>query len=184
MSLVVGAMIGRIVEVEAYTHDDPASHSFHGPTARNASMFGPPGTLYVYRIYGMHWCANVVCGPTGSGEAVLLRAVAIVAGEAQMRAHRPSARREVDLTNGPGKLCQSFGIDRGMDGANLCASGSPVRLQRDGIVTSGVVATPRIGIRVATDHPWRFVVAGDPFLSRGAGPVLRGDVPQRGEADR
>jgi DNA-3-methyladenine glycosylase len=164
--LVVGPCRGRIVEVEAYLGDDPASHSFRGPTARNAAMFGPPGHLYVYFTYGMHHCANVVTGPTGDGQAVLLRAVAPLAGVDEMRARRSAARREVDLANGPGKLCEAFGIGREMDGVALTAAGG-VWIGDDGV---GPPARParsaRVGITKATRHPWRWSVPGDPHVSR------------------
>src|SRR4051812_17016589 len=111
--LVHGELAGRIVEVEAYCGDeDPGSHAYKGETARNGTMFGPPGLLYVYFTYGMHWCANAVCGDTGWGSAVRLRALHPVAGTDAMRERRPAARRDVDLTNGPAKLCQALAIDR------------------------------------------------------------------------
>src|SRR5438105_3815654 len=118
--LVRGDRSGRIVEVEAYCGgEDPGSHAYRGPTTRNATMFGPPGHLYVYFTYGMHFCANAVCGRDGEGVAVLLRALTPVAGIDQMRAVRPAARRDVDLCSGPGKLCQALGIDRSFDGADV-----------------------------------------------------------------
>ena len=110
--LVVGECSGRIVEVEAYTGDDPASHSFRGPTARNAAMFGPPGRWYVYRIYGVHWCANIVTGAIGEGQAVLLRALIPLTG-APIMAQR---RGRLPLAVGPGNLAQALGLDRRMDG--------------------------------------------------------------------
>ncbi len=147
------------MEVEAYREDDPASHSHRGRTARNATMFGPPGHLYVYFTYGMHHCANVVTGAVGDGQAVLLRAAVPVAGLDELWARRPGARRELDLTNGPGKLCQAFGLDRRFDGLDLCAPGSPVRICDDGTPPPvAPVVTGRIGIRHATERPWRFVV--------------------------
>jgi DNA-3-methyladenine glycosylase len=156
--LVVGGAAGRIVEVEAYREDDPASHSHRGRTARNATMFGPPGHLYVYFTYGMHHCANVVTGRAGDGQAVLLRAVVPVRGLDELWARRPRARRAEDLANGPGKLCQAFGLDRRHDGIDLCAADSPVRLVDDGTPPPPTpITTGRIGIRRATEHPWRFV---------------------------
>ena len=107
---------GSIVEVEAYTEDDAASHTHRGRTARNAAMFGPPGSLYVYFTYGMHWCATVVCGPEGAGEAGLLRALAPVRGTTVMAGRRPKARRPIDLCSGPAKLCQALAIDGAHDG--------------------------------------------------------------------
>jgi len=171
--LVVGDRAARIVEVEAYAGaDDPASHAFRGRTARNATMFGPPGHLYVYFTYGMHWCANAVCGPDGSSSAVLVRAAAPLAGLEAMFAARPAARRERDLCSGPAKLCQALGVDRAFDGADLAGTG-PVGDHRSvTILDDGTPPprrpgrSPRIGIRVAVDVPWRWFVAGDPNVSR------------------
>jgi DNA-3-methyladenine glycosylase len=157
---------GRIVEVEAYGGaDDPASHAFRGPTLRNAAMFGPPGTLYVYRSYGIHWCANVVCGAEGAGSAVLVRALAPTAGLDEMRGRRPRARRDRDLCSGPGKLCQALGITGGDDGADLLGPG-PVRLELGPPAGAAARCGPRVGISVAVERPWRFWLAGDPNLSR------------------
>jgi DNA-3-methyladenine glycosylase len=148
---VFGACSGRIVEVEAYTQDDPASHSVRGPTARNATMFGPAGRLYVYFTYGMHHCANVVTGPEGQGEAVLLRAVVPLTGVEVMRSRR-AGRADRDLANGPGKLAQAFGLDRSDDGA-------AVTIVDDGVVPDAtVLVTPRIGISRAVDWPRRWVL--------------------------
>ncbi len=157
----VGDLAGEIVEVERYQQDDPASHSFRGPTPRAAVMFGPPGRLYVYRSYGIHWCANVVCEPEGQGAAVLIRAVAPTRGLEVMRTRRGTsdARR---LCSGPGRLCQAFGIDSSMNASVLGAG--PVRLFAGGPV-SDIAVGPRIGISVATEQPWRFGVAGSPHLS-------------------
>ena len=157
--LVVGRCRGRIVEVEAYEGaDDPASHAYRGRTARNEVMFGPPGHLYVYFTYGMHHCANVVTGIVGVAEAVLLRAVDPLAGLDEMRARRPAARRDGDLSNGPGKLCAAFDLDRGDDGADLVRG--PVRIVDDGVAPPEAPATsPRIGITKAVDRPWRWYVA-------------------------
>ena len=119
--LVAGASVGRIVEVEAYMADDPASHAFRGQTRRNATMFGKAGVLYVYFTYGMHHCANIVTGSVGDGQAVLLRAVTPVAGVDEIRARRPG-RADRSLTDGPGKLCQAFGLDLRHDRLDLCAS--------------------------------------------------------------
>lgn len=173
--LVRDGRAGRIVEVEAYRGaDDPASHAYRGPTRRNATMFGPPGHLYVYFTYGMHYCANVVCAHGGRGGAVLLRALAPLAGLEEMRAARgAAARRVTDLCSGPARLCQALGIDRRLDGADLVRADRGVTILDDGVpppAAPGV--SPRIGISAATEHPWRFYVAGDPNVSRSA-PLRR-----------
>ena len=160
--LEVGELAGTIVEVERYQQDDPASHSFRGPTPRGAVMFGPPGRLYVYRSYGVHWCVNVVCEPEGSGAAVLIRALAPIRGLDLMRARRGGVGDRL-LCSGPGRLCQALGIDGSMNGTVL--GGGPVRIVA-GAPEGPVVRGPRIGISVATDRPWRFGVAGSPHLSR------------------
>ncbi len=164
-----GDRVGRIVEVEAYAGAaDPASHAYRGRTARNATMFGPPGHLYVYFSYGMHFCANVVCGEDGEASAVLLRALTAVAGLDQMRAARgPAARLDRDLCSGPGKLCQAFGLDRSFDGADLVTGDRGVAVVDDGTappVASGV--SGRVGLSAATEVPWRFYVPGAVGLSR------------------
>jgi DNA-3-methyladenine glycosylase len=177
--LVRGEVIGRIVEVEAYTgEDDPGSHAFRGETARNRTMFGRAGLLYVYFTYGMHWCANAVCGDEGRPTAVLLRAVAPVAGVEAMRQRRPAIRRDRDLTNGPAKLCMAFGIDRSADGADLVTGTGTGTGTRDGALGRLVIAddgtappaTPgqstRIGLSAGQEYPWRWYVPGDPYLSR------------------
>ena len=166
--LVRGDRVGRIVEVEAYAGtEDPASHGFRGPTPRNEVMFGPAGHLYVYFTYGMHFCANAVCGQVGESSAVLLRALAPLAGLDEMRAARgPAARRDRDLCSGPAKLCQAFAIDRALDGEDL-VQGEDVGVFDDGTpppTTPGV--SPRIGLAVAVEAPWRWFVPGDPNLSR------------------
>jgi len=165
--LVHGGRAARIVEVEAYAGgEDPASHAFRGRTARNAVMFGPPGHLYVYFTYGMHWCANVVCGPDGGASAVLLRAGAPLAGVDEMFGARPAARRERDLCSGPAKLCQALGIDGSANGDDLVMAGGVV-LVDDGTPPPhhpGVSA--RIGISAGQEHPWRWFVPGDPNVSR------------------
>ena len=166
--LIVGGRICRIIEVEAYRgSEDPASHAHRGPTRRNATMFGRPGLLYVYRSYGIHWCANVVVGRAGVAEAVLVRAVDPVAGLEAMRSDRRAVIRDVDVANGPGKLCQALGIDGRHDGVDLCDPASPVRLARDGTAPPPApTVTNRIGITVAVDRPWRFVVPAHPGVSR------------------
>ena len=165
--LVRGERVVRLGGVEAYRGiEDPASHAYRGPTARNATMYGPPGRLYVYFTYGMHWCANVVCGPESVAGAVLLRAGAPVAGLEAMWAARPAARRERDLCSGPAKLCQALGVTGALDGADLLGGDLGVRLCTDGTeppATPGI--GPRIGISVAAEEPWRWWVVGDPNVS-------------------
>ncbi len=156
---------GRIVEVEAYAGDDPASHAVRGRTARNATMFGPAGHLYVYLTYGMHWCANAVCGETGDGTAVLLRALEPVAGLERMRLARPAARSDRDLCRGPARLAQALGIDGAADGTDLVAG--PFRILDDGTPPPArPVATTRIGISRAVEVPWRWYVADSRYVSR------------------
>jgi DNA-3-methyladenine glycosylase len=161
--VVVGARSGRIVEVEAYlAREDPAAHSFKGPTKRNATMWGPPGHLYVYFSYGMHWCANASCG---DGRAVLLRALSPVDGIEEIRAARPKARRDLDLTNGPARLTQALGITGEDDGNDLLTG--RIRIVDDGTPPPAhPVVTPRIGISKAAAEPWRFYVPGDPNVSK------------------
>lgn len=149
-----GPVAGRIVETEAYLPDDPASHSFTGPTDRNRVMFGAPGHLYVYLSYGIHHCANVVTGPEGSGQAVLVRAVDPIDGIDLMRARRNRPDRE--LANGPGKLCQALGIDLGDNGVDLLGGGRLSILDDGTPPPSGPLIGPRIGISKAVDRPWRF----------------------------
>jgi DNA-3-methyladenine glycosylase len=169
--LIHGERAVRIVEVEAYRGmQDPASHAYRGPTRRNATMFGPPGRMYVYFTYGMHWCANVVCGPESVAGAVLLRAGAPVSGLDAMWAARPAARRERDLCSGPAKLCQALGLTGEFDGADLVGGDLGVRLCVDGTDSPADPGIgPRIGISAATEHLWRWWVPGDPNVSVRAG---------------
>jgi DNA-3-methyladenine glycosylase len=161
--LTVDGVGGRIVETEAYDAADPASHSFRGPTARNAAMFGPPGRAYVYRIYGLHWCLNVVCSAPGeTGGAVLIRALEPDAGIETMIARRGTAdiRR---LCGGPGRLCQALAVTGELDGAALDAP--PFALVTAAAAPFEVAAGPRIGITKGAETPWRFGLSGSPFLS-------------------
>jgi DNA-3-methyladenine glycosylase len=155
----------RLVETEAYdgAGRDPASHAHRGPTPRNAVMFGPPGHLYLYFTYGMHWCANVVCAPQGTAQAVLLRAGEPVAGTDLMQARRPASRPR-DLARGPARLCQALGLAGWANGADLSAG--PVLLTAGWPVPDGQVAwTGRVGVTAAADRPWRALVAGHPNVS-------------------
>lgn len=171
-----GNRAGRIVEVEAYGgDDDPASHAFRGRSKRNASMFGPPGLLYVYLSYGIHRCANVVCGPPGDASAILIRALEPIAGLQDMAADRPRASRARDLCNGPGKLTEALGIRLEHDGVPLLAPNASVQLVAPAVADTSVftiASGPRIGISKAVDRPWRFTIVGDPHVSR---PVRRLD---------
>ena len=166
--LVHGRRAARIVEVEASCGpEDPGSHTYRGMTKRNATMFGPPGRLYVYFTYGMHWCANAVCGRDGEGVAVLLRAAEPVAGVDEMRALRPAAQRDRDLLSGPARLCQAFGIDGGFDGADLVTGDRGVSIVDDGTEPPDApVVTTRIGLRLGADLPWRWCDPASLHLSK------------------
>lgn len=166
--LVAGKCRGLIVEVEAYCGAaDPASHAFRGPTRRNATMFGPPGHLYVYFTYGMHWCANAVCGEEGEGVAVLIRALRPLAGLEEMEARRPAVRRRRDLCSGPAKLCQALGIDGSHDGDDLVTgAGGTAMVDENVAPPAAVVTTTRVGITAAAEELWRWYVDGDPHVSR------------------
>jgi len=158
---------GRIVEVEAYAGAvDPAAHTYRGKTARNATMFGPPGHMYVYFTYGMHWCCNTVCGE-GEGSGVLLRALQPLTGLARMQAARPAARRERDLCSGPGRLTQALGISGSDDGIALYSGTAAFAVVSDGMQPpSDRTGHRRIGISRAVEHPWRWFVAGNEHVSR------------------
>jgi DNA-3-methyladenine glycosylase len=157
----------RLTEVEAYEGmDDPASHAFRGLTPRTAVMFGPAGHLYCYFTYGMHWCANIVCGTDGVAAAVLLRAGEVIGGVEVARSRRPAARRDADLARGPARLASCLGLAAGQNGLDLCAADSPVRLvSMPARRRPAVAAGPRVGISVATEHPWRFWLPDDPTVS-------------------
>jgi DNA-3-methyladenine glycosylase len=162
----VGRVALRLTEVEAYSGDgmDPAAHSHRGPTPRAAIMFGPPGRLYVYFSYGVHWCANVVVGPEGRGQAVLLRAGEVVVGEDLARSRRPAARVARDLARGPARLTQALAIGPDDLDTDLLSPASTVRLHR-GPAPSAVSIGPRVGISQATDLPWRFWETDAPSVS-------------------
>ncbi|MGM9480252.1 DNA-3-methyladenine glycosylase [Roseateles sp. NT4] len=161
-TLLVDGVGGVIVETEAYDTDDEASHSFKGPTPRNAPMFGPPGRVYVYLSYGLHWCLNVVCREVGHGAAVLIRAVEPTHGLEAMRERRGVHRAQL-LASGPGRVGQALGIDASFNG--LAFDETPFELLEPSAPAKLVVGT-RIGITRAAHLPWRFGAAGSPFLSR------------------
>jgi DNA-3-methyladenine glycosylase len=203
-----GLVAVELTEVEAYAgRSDPASHAYRGKTKRNAVMFGPPGHAYVYFTYGMHFCVNMVClGEQGSASAVLLRAGAIIAGEDLARARRTrgpvpegpvsEGRARIaprDLARGPARLCQALGIDRALDGADVCVAGAPLRMlsgagnpARSAVLARGdetlippgtprrIVTGPRVGVSSATEIPWRFWYEGDPTVS-----LYRAHVPRQ-----
>jgi DNA-3-methyladenine glycosylase len=162
-TLLVDGVGGPIVEVEAYDSEDPASHGYRGRTARNAAMFGPAGHAYVYRSYGIHWCLNLVCEDEGSAAAVLLRAVEPTHGVDRMQERRRTENARL-LCAGPGRLCEALGVTGKHDGLPL--DRPPFELRpRAGPVD--VAVAPRIGISRAVERPWRYVLTGSPFLSRG-----------------
>ncbi|MCW2700674.1 MAG: putative 3-methyladenine glycosylase [Blastococcus sp.] len=161
-----GRVALRLTEVEAYSGEgqDPASHAHRGPTPRAEIMFGPPGRLYVYFSYGVHWCANVVVGPPGRGSAVLIRAGEVVVGEELAHLRRPAARAARELARGPARLTQALAIGPGDRGTDLLDRGSRVRLHR-GPAPASVSAGPRVGISQATELPWRFWETDSPSVS-------------------
>jgi DNA-3-methyladenine glycosylase len=161
-TLLFDGVGGKIVEVEAYHHTDPAAHSFRGRTARNAVMFGPAGCAYVYRSYGIHWCLNFVCEPQGSASAVLIRALEPMQGVAAMRRRR-GVRDERLLCAGPGRLCQALGITAAHDG--LALDRPPFEL-RAGDGRMEIAIGPRIGITKAADIPWRYGLRDSRFVSK------------------
>jgi DNA-3-methyladenine glycosylase len=181
-----GGIAVRLTEVEAYADVgvDPGSHAYRGRTRRNEVMFGPPGRLYVYFTYGMHWCANVVCGPQGRASAVLLRAGELVDGLPLARQRRPGARRDVDLARGPARLAQALGIDGSDDGADLdaCSGRDPWRvtlqLADEPVPRAAVGRGPRVGVSGpggdGDAFPWRFWIVGEPTVS-----VYRPGKPRR-----
>jgi len=160
--LLVDGVGGRIVETEAYEREDPASHSHRGRTRRNAAMFGRPGDVYVYRSYGLHWCLNIVCRTAGHGAAVLIRALEPLAGLDAMRERRRLGDLRL-LCAGPGRVGQALGISSVHDGLRVDAPPFELRAASGRLPIS---CGPRIGISKAIEHPWRFGLAGSPFLSR------------------
>jgi DNA-3-methyladenine glycosylase len=195
-----GLVAVRLTETEAYAGEtDPASHAFHGRTARNAVMYGEPGHAYVYFTYGMHFCVNLVCYAPDSASAVLLRAGEVVAGlelaaRRRLAAHRRAAARsgaarvaDRDLARGPGRLCQAMGIDRALDGADACDPGGPLRIRAGDAGEAGdagvaeVCQGPRVGVSRAAEVPWRYWLAGDRTVSpyRAHTPKRRGNPSAR-----
>lgn len=184
VSAAGGRTLGRIVETEAYLgYDDPASHGFrHRRHAQNEALYGPPGSWYVYRSYGVHWCANLVCQSAGDGSAVLLRAVEPLDGLALMRERRGGIA-DRQLCAGPGRLCQALGITRAELDGRMMAGSAVMVLEPDG--WEGTVAvTPRIGITKAVDWPLRFAAAGSRWISRRSVSIRRGEplVRSRGRS--
>jgi DNA-3-methyladenine glycosylase len=200
-----GTVAAVITEVEAYAGQaDPASHAFRGQTARNAVMFGPPGHAYVYFTYGIHFCVNLVCEPAGKSSAVLLRAGRVIEGAELAAARRLRSRAAAgraaaggraatgrrgagpgiadrDLARGPGRLCQALGIDRSLDGADVCAADSPIGVGTPPgwapAAADAISRGPRVGISQAAEVPWRFWLAGEPSVSS-----YRRSAPRRGRA--
>jgi DNA-3-methyladenine glycosylase len=175
VTLLVDGVGGPIVEVEAYDHEDPAAHGYGGRTERNASMFGPPGHAYVYRSYGVHWCLNFVCEQEGSASAVLIRALEPRHGLDVVR-----ARRGLDdprlLCAGPGRLCQALGITREHDGLPLDRPPFELVARED---EPAIAVGARVGITRAADRPWRYGLAGSPFVSRPIRPAGPAGPAQR-----
>ncbi|SDX58520.1 DNA-3-methyladenine glycosylase [Modestobacter sp. DSM 44400] len=178
-----GRVALRLTEVEAYSGagEDPASHAHRGPTPRAEIMFGPPGRLYVYFSYGVHWCANIVVGPAGRGSAALMRAGEVAVGEELARARRPAARTARDLARGPARLTQALAIGPDDRGTDLLDPASPVRLHA-GSPPTAVSVGPRVGISVAAELPWRFWATDAPSVSvfRAGGKPRRGSARQDG----
>jgi DNA-3-methyladenine glycosylase len=162
VTLLVDGVGGPIVEVEAYDQDDPASHSFNGRTPRNTVMFGPPGYAYVYRSYGIHWCLNVVCAEQNRAEAVLIRALQPEHGLDAMRERR-GVENDRALCSGPGKLCQALAVTGAHDGLALDEPPFELLARTE---TPPIATGTRIGLTRAADRPWRYGLAGSPYLSR------------------
>jgi DNA-3-methyladenine glycosylase len=170
----------RLTEVEAYEGAmDPASHAYRGPTARTAVMFGEPGFLYVYFVYGMHWCANVVCGPAGEAGAVLLRAGEVVVGEEVATRRRPSARTGRDLARGPARLAQALGLSRADNGTDLLDPNAAVRLTLADRPAPRWEVGPRVGVAAARDAALRFWLPREPTVSAYRPGVRTGSARAR-----
>ena len=176
--ITAGGVTVRLTEVEAYSGlgADPASHAHRGVTDRNRVMFGPAGRLYVYQIYGMHFCANIVCGEEGVAAAVLLRAGEVVDGLDLARSRRPAAKKDRDLAAGPAKLMQVLALNRSANATSLVDGSGPatIRPPEKPVLKSEIAAGPRVGVTSALDVPWRFWIAGDPTVS-----TYRRHVPKR-----
>ncbi|MGB8960653.1 MAG: DNA-3-methyladenine glycosylase [Pseudonocardiaceae bacterium] len=162
-----GQVVVRLVELEAYRGcDDPAAHSYRGRTPRNAVMFGPPGYLYVYFVYGLHFCANISCLPEGEAGAVLFRAAEVVSDLDVARRYRPTARSDAELARGPARLATLLGLRREHNGLDLTDPSSPVRLLPGHPVPAELMRTgPRVGVAAAQDRPWRFWIDGAAAVS-------------------
>ena len=172
-----GAVSVRLTEVEAYDGDnDPGSHAFRGQTPRNEVMFGPPGRVYVYFTYGMHWCLNLVCGPPGSASAVLLRAGEVVEGAPLATSRRTTTRAPRDLARGPARLTVALGVDGTLNGTDATRPRSPltVAAARPAVAGARVASGPRVGVAGdGAGHPWRFWLEGEPTVSPYRAAVLR-----------
>lgn len=170
-----GPVTARLTEVEAYDGpNDPGSHAFRGRSKRNGTMFGPPGHVYVYFTYGMHYCMNLVCGPPGRPTGILLRAAEITDGVELARKRRPAAKSERDLARGPARLVESLAVTRADDGADVCGDGPLTVHHGTPPARESISVGPRVGLRDAPDFPWRFWITGDPTVS-----VYRPHVPKR-----
>ena len=167
-TLLVDGVGGVIVETEAYDMSDAAAHTHRGPTERNRAMFGPPGHAYIYLIYGLHWCLNLVTGPAGFPAAVLLRALEPLEGLDRMRALRPAARKDTLLASGPARLCQSLAVDGSLNGADVCQPAGEVWVEDRGLPRRRIVTAPRIGVDYAgawASKPYRFLDASSFHVS-------------------
>lgn len=176
-----GTVTVVLTEVEAYAGaDDPASHSYRGPTPRNEVMFGPPGHLYVYLSYGIHWCANVVTGPEGEASAVLLRAGRVVEGHDLARRRRGERIADRALARGPGCLGQALDLSRAENGLDLLGEGPLRLLPGEPVAPDGITSGERVGVRLAHDRPWRFWTTGEPSVSSYKRSPRAADEPADG----